>query len=216
MTGQGTGRSRSRCLFVFCPPGVLCSRARALMRPTTHARILSIRDECFADDLAVPPAASSWSEEDVFSFFLSGGLRLPGDAALPSGSHHPSAAMEAEKALARILSSGPDQHRLVLGLDGVDVLTEGQITKAFRQQSLLIHPDKNDDVDAAEAFRRVQSACEALRAQLHSSKPCQLKAKPTGDSGAADVAFEDFDMDGDLWDYYYWRRQREAALATTG
>ncbi len=84
--------------------------------------------------------------------------------------------------------------------------------KAFRQQSLLVHPDKNIDASAGEAFRRVQNACEALRAEL--DEPGQPTASDEGwtqcEIPAAHMDWDNWDMDGDLWDYYYWRRQQKA------
>ena len=41
-----------------------------------------------------------------------------------------------------------------------------QVTKAFRQQSLLVHPDKNSAAQAEEAFKRVHAAYIALKEEV--------------------------------------------------
>ena len=41
-----------------------------------------------------------------------------------------------------------------------------QVTKAFRQQSLLVHPDKNSAAEAEEAFKRVHAAYIALKEEV--------------------------------------------------
>ena len=41
-----------------------------------------------------------------------------------------------------------------------------QVTKAFRQQSLLVHPDKNSAPEAEEAFKRVHAAYIALKEEV--------------------------------------------------
>ena len=43
------------------------------------------------------------------------------------------------------------------------MLSAAAITKAFRQQSLLVHPDKNPAAEAEEAFKRLQAAYAALK-----------------------------------------------------
>ena len=42
-------------------------------------------------------------------------------------------------------------------------MTTAEITKAFRQQSLLVHPDKNSDPKAEEGFKKLQAAYAALK-----------------------------------------------------
>jgi len=45
--------------------------------PLSLAQLEEIRSECFADDLAVPPDAESWTREEAEAFFESGGQVRP-------------------------------------------------------------------------------------------------------------------------------------------
>ena len=226
-----------------------------MIKAMSSARVLEIRDECFADDVDVPKTAIRWSEEELALFFSSGGQVRPSagphsstaeedgspfhDGAfnvnpsnLAASPHSSTADTDgksshsgtvgdispslsiAARALTRILTADIDDHITILDLMRVECLSAAHVTKAFRTQSLLVHPDKNSDHRAPEAFRRVQCSSEALlKEQPSDGGARRSQVKPTGDASAADSAFEDFDMDGDLWDFYYWRRQREAALA---
>ena len=70
------------------------------------------------------------------------------------------------EAVSRILTAADSRDwRNVLGLPPGAVLTDDAVvTRAFRQQSRLVHPDKSSEPSATEAFKRLQAACDALRA----------------------------------------------------
>jgi hypothetical protein len=199
--------------------------------PCARDRMLQIRDECFADDLDIPDDAVGWSEEALYTFFMSGGA-----AAVPPIYQSPrtAAATSAQHAaLRRILDARPDDHHAVLNLTGLsDTSTANVLTKAFRQQCLLVHPDKNPDSRAAEAFKRLQSANDALRAKLMPPAVGGCSAEPTGAAvppseddpierrgprpmGLGDPEEDCDDLDGDLWDYYYWRKSADGRPVLT-
>ena len=203
------------------------------------SRVIDIRDECYAWDIDVPTDVAGWSETQIRAFFLSGGEQRPHMAmrdALHRAARQPparNATADAVIALDRILRATPTDHRTILGLSpGGDVITSASVTSAFRQQSLLVHPDKNQDGRAAEAFLRLQAAHDALRSQgyVAASPNCAsaVWAQPSATTRTYyddppprrtrhDATTEaplprtgDFDADcglcdGDMWDYYYWR-----------
>lgn len=194
------------------------------MHTARWRRILEIRDECYADDLETPKDAVHWSDEALRKFYLSGGRLRPS----------PQVSSDAQVALQRILSADPrTDHRRILDISETERLSRAHINRSFRKQSLLVHPDKCPDDNAADAFKKLQAACDALKAKAEPSKEHSTSAgarthEPKGfsstgsrSSGVHRMATPelvgepgeepDFDMDGDLWDYYYWRRQRQLA-----
>ena len=61
-------------------------------------------------------------------------------------------------ALRRILRASPSEARVILGLARDSYPSGAEITKAFRQQSLLVHPDKNPIEGASAAFKALTQA----------------------------------------------------------
>ncbi len=59
--------------------------------------------------------------------------------------------------------------------------TDAEIKKAYRRLAHKFHPDRNSAPDAAEQFRRVREAYEAL---MSGRKPRQTKAKKAADEAA--------------------------------
>ncbi len=53
-------------------------------------------------------------------------------------------------------------HYKVLGIDRNYLIDKNIIKKAFRQKSLLVHPDKNSSPEADTAFKYVQAAYDCL------------------------------------------------------
>jgi hypothetical protein len=77
--------------------------------------------------------------------------------------HRESVQRQQAEALQRILRADPKDYRTVLNLPGAaGDIQSSQLTKAFRQQSLLVHPDKNAAPNAEEGFKKLQAACSAL------------------------------------------------------
>jgi hypothetical protein len=80
--------------------------------------------------------------------------------------HRQSVQRDQAEALRRILSADSRDHRAILNLRGhTGALTTAAVTKAFRQQSLLVHPDKNSASDAEEGFKKLQAAYALLKEQ---------------------------------------------------
>ena len=69
-------------------------------------------------------------------------------------------------ALQSILRAGEKDLRTILNLSQTDALTTGEVTKAFRKQSLLVHPDKNSDPRAEEGFKKLQAAYSQLKEEV--------------------------------------------------
>ena len=70
------------------------------------------------------------------------------------------------EALTRILRASEKDYRSILSVDRYAALTTAEITKAFRRQSLLVHPDKNSDPKAEEGFKKLQAAYAALKEEV--------------------------------------------------
>ena len=67
-----------------------------------------------------------------------------------------------------------------------------QVTKAFRQQSLLVHPDKNSAPEAEEAFKRVHAAYIALKEEVAQGRAAGAAAEAQeAASTAAEGAVEE-------------------------
>ena len=82
--------------------------------------------------------------------------------------HRESVEKEQSAALQRILRASERDHRSILGLAAMrGSPTNAEVTKAFRQQSLLVHPDKNGAHEAEEAFKKLQAAYAALKEELN-------------------------------------------------
>lgn len=71
--------------------------------------------------------------------------------------------VEQKTAVLRIRKCSPTAFYEILGLEEVRAtVTEAEIKKAYRKQSLLTHPDKNGHEHAAEAFKMVSRAFGVL------------------------------------------------------
>lgn len=122
-------------------------------------------------------------------------------------------AIRAHKAVSRILRAGTRDWRLILGIAPAAKPTADDVTRAFRKQSLLVHPDKNAAPEALEAFKRLQAACDALRGT--STRPAAYGYAPhddpreTSDSDAEPGEFPDFDYGEGLSpeSWARWKRQ---------
>lgn len=86
-------------------------------------------------------------------------------------------AILAHAALERIRTASPSDWHGILGLRHREGVTPADLTKAFRQQSLLVHPDKNTADGAAAAFRKLQAAYELAR-----QAPSQRRQAPSSSS----------------------------------
>lgn len=80
--------------------------------------------------------------------------------------HRDKVETEQSAALRRILQTAANDARGILNLPKRSVSSVGEITRAFRQQSLLVHPDKNRAPDAEEAFKKVHAAYVALKDEV--------------------------------------------------
>ena len=80
-------------------------------------------------------------------------------------------AMEQADALHRILRAPEDSHRVVLNLSAHQMLTTAMVTKAYKHQSLLVHPDKNTAAGAEDAFKRLGAAHLALKEEVAKGQP---------------------------------------------
>lgn len=71
----------------------------------------------------------------------------------------------------------PPHTTQVMGLAASGGLpTVKEITKAFRQQSLLVHPDKNSAPEAEEAFKRLQVRLRMrMRMRLPSAEAVRIR-----------------------------------------
>ncbi|GKT87560.1 HLJ1 protein [Colletotrichum tofieldiae] len=71
--------------------------------------------------------------------------------------------VEQKAAVLRIRKCSPTAFYDILGLEDVKTtVTESEIKKAYRKQSLLTHPDKNGHEHADEAFKMVSRAFSVL------------------------------------------------------
>jgi len=69
--------------------------------------------------------------------------------------------------MTRELRADPKDYRTVLNLPGAaGDIQSSQLTKAFRQQSLLVHPDKNAAPNAEEGFKKLQAAYASLKEEM--------------------------------------------------
>ena len=84
---QSTNKLQGRLTMLPAPVCVPCKSQSS--PPSIHPDILtladvqSIREDYFADDIAIPDDATKWRQEDVEAFFDSGGEVLPKAAAPP-------------------------------------------------------------------------------------------------------------------------------------
>ena len=80
------------------------------------------------------------------------------EAAERQQAHRSTVQKEQKEALLRVMRARASDPHAVLGVPvGSSLtLTAKDITKLFRQQSLLIHPDKNSAPEAEEAFKKLQ------------------------------------------------------------
>eukprot|EP00966_Prymnesium_polylepis_P089252 2066501-Prymnesium_polylepis.1 len=104
-------------------------------------------------------------------------------------------AVRARAAMDRILSARAHDHRTVLSLAAGVELTDAVVNRAFRQQSLLVHPDKNVTAGAVEAFERLKGAQHALLAARVEERPNSNRRreapKPDVDRPLEDFGFGD-------------------------
>ena len=80
--------------------------------------------------------------------------------------HRESVQKQQGEAVQRILRADERDRRTILNLSHTSSLTTAEVTKAFRQQSLLVHPDKNSAADAEEAFKKLQHAYAQLKEEV--------------------------------------------------
>jgi hypothetical protein len=96
--------------------------------------------------------------------------------------HRESVEREQAEALQRILRADADDYRVILNLPrgtSWSTLTTTGVTKAFRQQSLLVHPDKNAAPNADEGFKRLQAAYALLKEELCQLRTASMHAHPS-------------------------------------
>ena len=92
------------------------------------------------------------------------------------------------QALQRILRANPRDYRTILNLHqrgAGGVLTISEVTKAFRQVSLLVHPDKNSSSTASDGFQRLQAAYSALKEEITAQGATRNFSHPSRGAGAA-------------------------------
>ena len=87
--------------------------------------------------------------------------------------HRASVEKDQSDALQRILRADPKDYRTILNLSRSNhaTYTTGEVTKAFRQASLLVHPDKNGSARAQEGFQKLQEAYSALKEEVGEGGP---------------------------------------------
>lgn len=93
------------------------------------------------------------------------------------------ARQQQDGAVKRILRTPASDVRALMDLPRSGSLSVAEVTKAFRRQSLLVHPDKNESPDAAKAFVKLNEAYTALRdhaVRIRTSSPCGASSFPGG------------------------------------
>jgi len=78
---------------------------------------------------------------------------------------------EQTQALRRVMRAHLKDHRTILGVPAGTLLDAKQVTKIFRQQSLLVHPDKNSAPEAEEAFKKLKTAYETMKEEVSNPRP---------------------------------------------
>lgn len=137
-----------------------------------------------------PPAAPSSPPPPTLP------LPPPPPSQTPAAAKNPSAESRARRrasailghaALERILKADPRDLWTILDVPPCRRLTAGEVTHAFRRQSLLVHPDKNPTASerASEAFKRLQAAHGALKADP-AQPPFRAGASPATSSMGRD------------------------------
>ena len=88
-------------------------------------------------------------------------------------------------------------HAHVLNISAAGAPTAAAATKAFRTQSLLVHPDKCPAPEAEEAFKRVHAAYVAMKEQAATPRPAAYGGYGGGGRehvGASQVASPGFSI----------------------
>ena len=79
-----------------------------------------------------------------------------------------------------------------------------EIKKAFRQQALKYHPDKNKDPDASDRFKEVNEAYQVLSDPEKKSQYDQFGHAGINNGGASGFGgFEGFGGFGDIFDSFF-------------
>ena len=87
-----------------------------------------------------------------------------------------------------------------------------EIKKAFRQQALKYHPDKNKDPDASERFKEVNEAYQVLSNPEKKSQYDQFGHAGVNNGGASGFGgFEGFGGFGDIFDSFFGGTTSERA-----
>ncbi|MQG09807.1 MAG: molecular chaperone DnaJ, partial [SAR202 cluster bacterium] len=87
-----------------------------------------------------------------------------------------------------------------------------EIKKAFRQQALKYHPDKNKDPDASERFKEVNEAYQVLSDPEKKSQYDQFGHAGVNNGGASGFGgFEGFGGFGDIFDSFFGGTTSERA-----
>jgi len=108
--------------------------------------------------------------------------------------HRESVQRQQAEALKRIMRADPMDHRAMLNLAMTSSPTTAEVTKAFRQQSLLVHPDKNASANAEEGFKKLQAAYAALKEEV--GRTARPAASPNYYAPSASASYYDEDWGG--------------------
>jgi len=127
----------------------------------------------------------------------------------------PRDALSPHEAIEWILDSIDEFEAMLLPLRAVD---EGEVKKRYRQLLLLVHPDKNQDPRAAEAFRTLFTAFGVLAdpmTQERALRRAQRSSWQTGDTTDSGRAANNFNDDTHTgWDFSWLSDPVSAAIMT--
>eukprot|EP00965_Chrysotila_dentata_P213722 6187796-Pleurochrysis_carterae.AAC.1 len=116
----------------------------------------------------------------------------PTDQASASANHeivHQNQVVAEQAAALRQVAQAPAHDaRRVLGVARAAVISTADATRAFRTLSKLVHPDKNSDPRAAEAFKKVHAAYVSLKEEIARDQVKAQHARPASTLSAAAAA----------------------------